>query len=245
MKKLMAMLIVLMLVFSSTGALAEKLMVGTNAEFPPFEYIGDDGTIQGFDAELIGAILTKLGYEYEIISIEFDALITSLETEQINIAIAGMTISEERKQQVLFSDPYFDATQKIIVPDGSPIKGEKDLVEGLKVGVQMGTTGDMYVTDNLPVTCERYNKALDAVLDLKAGRVHAVMVDAAPSEYFAKSVGGVVVLDEKISDEQYGIAMKKDKIELVEKINKALAELVQDGAYDEIYNKYFGSKEQK
>ena len=170
MKKLMAALVVMIMMASITGALAEKVVVGTNAEFPPFEFFADDGSIQGFDAELISAILALDGTEFELISMEFDALPASLAAGQIDIAIAGMTISEEKAKSVLFTNPYFNATQKLIVLADSPIQMEADLKPGMKVGVQLGTTGDIYVTDNLPdVICERYNKALDAVMDMKQG----------------------------------------------------------------------------
>ena len=220
MKKLIALMLSAMLMLMSFSAVAaEKLVVGTNAEFPPFEYIGDDGTIQGFDADLIAAIMGKIGQEFEMNNMEFGSLVFALQNGQLDMVIAGMTISEERKQYVIFSDPYFEATQKILV--------------------QEGTTGDMYATDNLPAKVERYNKALDAVLDLKNGRLDAVMVDAAPSEYLAKNVGGVVVLEENLSEEQYGIAMKKEDTQLQEKVNVALKELVESGEYDALYAKYF------
>lgn len=244
MKKLMTALVVLMLMVPSVGVLAEKLVVGTNAEFPPFEFFADDGSIQGFDAELIGAILALDGTEYEIISMEFDALPASLAADQIDIAIAGMTISEEKGKSVLFTEPYFNAAQKLIVLADSPIQQEADLKAGMKVGVQLGTTGDIYVTDNLPdVSCERYNKALDAVMDMKQGRLDAVMVDSAPSAYFAEAIEGLKVLAENLSDEQYGMAVKLGNAELAEKLNQGLKTIQENGTFDTIYEKYFGKIE--
>ncbi len=240
MKKLIALMLSAMLMLMSFSAVAaEKLVVGTNAEFPPFEYIGDDGTIQGFDADLIAAIMGKIGQEFEMNNMEFGSLVFALQNGQLDMVIAGMTISEERKQYVIFSDPYFEATQKILVQEGSATKAAQDITADMTIGVQEGTTGDMYATDNLPAKVERYNKALDAVLDLKNGRLDAVMVDAAPSEYLAKNVGGVVVLEENLSEEQYGIAMKKEDTQLQEKVNVALKELVESGEYDALYAKYF------
>lgn len=241
MKKTLALVLsLLMLMMTFSAYAADKLVVGTHAEFPPFEYIGDDGTIQGFDADLITAIMGKVGQEIEIINMDFASLILALQNGQIDMAIAGMTITEERKQNVNFSDPYFEATQKLIVKEGSAIAFTQNLTADMKIGVQEGTTGDMYATDNLPAKVERYNKALDAVLDLKNGRLDAVLVDAAPSEYLASNVGGVVVLEENISEEQYGIALRKEDTELLEKINAALKELTESGEYDTMYAEYFG-----
>lgn len=244
MKKLMAMILALGLLMGVSTAMAEAVKVGTNAEFPPFEYIGDDGTIQGFDIELIGAILTKAGMEYTVESMEFDALPAALEGGQIDIAIAGLTISEEKGKSVLFSDPYFSATQKIIVLADSAIAKAEDIKEGMKVGVQLGTTADLYVTDSMPgVVCERYSKALDAIMDMKSGRIDAVMVDSAPSAVFAQQVEGLKVLDEKLSDEQYGIAVKLGNDELMGVINSGLADLQESGEFDALYAKYFATIE--
>ena len=147
MKKLFVLILSLCMVLTASSALGESVKVGTNAEFPPFEFIADDGSIQGFDIELISAILDLAGIEYTVESMEFDALPAALAAGQIDIAIAGMTISEEKSQSVLFSEPYFSATQKIIVLADSPIKTVEDIKAGMKIGVQLGTTGDIYVTD--------------------------------------------------------------------------------------------------
>lgn len=241
MKKTLALFLsIMMLMMTFSAYAADKLVVGTHAEFPPFEYIGDDGTIQGFDADLMTAIMEKVGQEIEITNMDFASLILALQNGQIDMAIAGMTITEERMQNVNFSDPYFEATQKLIVNEGSAIAASQDITAEMKIGVQEGTTGDMYATDNMPAKVERYNKALDAVLDLKNGRLDAVLVDAAPSEYLAANVGGVVVLEENISEEQYGIAMRKEDTQLLESVNAALKDLIDSGAYAEIYANYFG-----
>lgn len=245
MKRLLITVLLLALALSLGAAGAEEVKVGTNAEFPPFEFFGDDGTIQGFDADLIAAILALDGTPFTIESMDFDALPAALDAGKIDIAIAGMTISEEKSKSVLFSKPYFQATQKLLVTEGSAIVKEADLQPGMKVGVQLGTTGDIYVTDNLPlVETQRYNKALDAIWDLKNGRLDAVMVDAAPSQYFADSVEGLVVLEENLSDEQYGIAVKLGNDALLEKLNAGLEAVVEDDTYDAIYEKYFGKIEQ-
>lgn len=244
MKKVFALLVVLMMLALAGAALAEPLVVGTNAEFAPFEFIGDDGKIIGFDPDLIDAILKDAGLEYEIITMEFDALTSALASGQIDIAISGMTITEERKENVLFSEPYFNASQKLMVVEGSPVSQASDLVEGMKVGVQLGTTGDTYATDNLPAEVVRFNKVLDAIMDMKNGRLDAVMTDAAPSEYYAQAAGGLTVLPEELSEEKYGIAVKLDNTQLIEKINASLAKLVEDGTYEAIHKVYFTPAEE-
>ena len=240
MKKLFVLILTMCMVLTASVALGESVKVGTNAEFPPFEFIADDGSIQGFDIELISAILDLAGIEYTVESMEFDALPAALAAGQIDIAIAGMTISEEKGKSVLFSEPYFSATQKIIVLADSPIKTVEDIKAGMKIGVQLGTTGDIYVTDSMEgIVCERYSKALDAIMDMKNGRIDAVMVDSAPASVFADEIEGLLVLEEMLSDEQYGIAVKPGNADLMDKINAGLATLKENGGFDELYGKYF------
>lgn len=236
-----ALCLVLLPVFGLSEGL-DKVIVATNAEFPPFEFIADDGSFDGFDMELISAIMEGIGVDYEIQTMDFDALLPSLASGKINVAIAAMTIREDRKENALFSEPYFHATQKIIVKaDESAITSEADLA-GKIVGVQLGTTGDLYVSDlvDYEATIERYTKALDAVMDLSRGRLNAVIVDEGVSAFFVESIDGLKILEETLSDEQYGIAMKLGEDEFMAKINEQLAKLIEDGTYNELFVKYFG-----
>lgn len=249
MKKLLSILLAVSLLAVCLGAFAEgeapkkKLVVATNAEFAPFEYIGDDGTVQGFDADLIAALMEVMGYEYEWLNIEFDSIVSTLGGKS-DIAAAAMTIREEAKENVIFSDPYYYAAQKIIVIEGSSITGVADLA-GKRVGVQQGTTGDIYATDNVGCEVVRYTKALDAVMDVKNGRLDAVITDNAPCDYYAQAVGGLTVLPELLSDEYYGLAVSLNDGALMEEINKALAIIMENGTYDEIHAKYFVSTEEE
>ena len=235
------LLVALALVLTlATAGLAESatLTVGTNAEFAPFEFVGDDGIPTGIDMELISAIGQKIGMTIQIENMSFDALIPSLSSGKIGAAISGMTITEERKQSVLFSDPYYQASQKIIVKDGSAIAAEADLA-GKNIGVQMGTTGDLYVTEKFTdATINRYDKGIDAVQDLVNGKLDAVVIDEEPANVFVKQAQGLVVLADRLSDEQYGIALPLGQDELLAKINQALADLKADGTVDAIYAKY-------
>ena len=224
---------------SATGA-GETLTVGTNAAFPPFEYIGDDGKPDGFDIALIKAIGEKAGFEVEIQDMEFDSLVSSI-GNKIDVAIAGMTVTDERKQTVDFSDSYYEAVQDVIVPKGSAIATADDL-KGLKIGVQLGTTGEFIADEIEGAEVAAYNKAVDAVNDLNNGRVDCVIVDKNPAEVFgAQFPDKVDVLPGTNFDfepENYAIALPKGNTELAEKINTALKELKEDGTYDALVKKY-------
>ena len=244
MKKLVSVLLVAALMASVLVACGSDsnenvLRVGTNAEFPPFEYVGDDGQPDGFDIALIKAIGEKMGYEVVVENMEFASLIGAIGTK-IDVSIAGMTIDEERLQSVDFSDPYYDAIQYVIVPEGSDIDCAADL-EGKKIGVQLGTTGD-YAVEEIPgATAAQYNKGVDAVNDLLNGRVECVIIDKNPALVFASEYEGIVALPGDQFDfgvEQYAIALPKGNTELAEKINKALKELKEDGTYDALVKQY-------
>ncbi|WP_026652014.1 basic amino acid ABC transporter substrate-binding protein [Butyrivibrio proteoclasticus] len=221
-------------------ASADKLVVGTNAEFPPFEYLGDDGEPDGFDIALIKAIGEKIGMEVEIQNMEFASLVTSIGSK-IDVAIAGMTVTDERKETVDFSDPYYEAVQCIIVPEGTVFASADDL-KGLKIGVQLGTTGEFIAEDIEGAEVSTYNKAVDAVNDLNNGRVDCVIIDANPASVFeAQFPDKVDVLQGTaygFEVENYAIALPKGDTELANKINAALKELKEDGTYNKLVAQY-------
>ena len=230
---------------AASEALADGvLIVGTNAEFPPFEYVGDDGEPDGFDIALIKAIGEKLGVEVEVQNMEFSSLVESIGSK-IDLAIAGMTVTEERKQSVDFSDSYYDAVQYVILPKGSAIATYDDL-KGKKLGCQLGTTG-MYLIDDIiaeeaSTTSSPYNKAVDAVNDLRNGKLDAVIIDKNPAEVFqgqfADEIDIVDGAQFGFEVEQYAIAMPKGDAALVDAVNQALADLKADGTFDELVKKY-------
>ncbi len=244
MKKLVSVLLVAMLMASvlvgcGSGSDDNVLRVGTNAEFPPFEYVGEDGQPDGFDIALIKAIGEKIGYEVVVENMEFASLVGAIGTK-IDVAIAGMTIDEERLQSVDFSDPYYDAIQYVIVPEGSDIDSAEDL-EGKKIGVQLGTTGDYAVEEIEGATAAQYNKGVDAVNDLLNGRVDCVIIDKNPALVFEAEYEGIVALPGDQFDfgvEQYAIALPKGDTELANEINQALKELKEDGTYDALVKQY-------
>lgn len=219
------------------------LTVGTNAEFPPFEYVGDDGQPDGFDVALIKAIGEKLGVQVEVENMEFDSLVASI-GNKIDVAIAGMTVTEERKNSVDFSDAYYDALQYVIVPEGSEIATFDDLA-GKTIGVQLGTTGDFIASDDVDgASVSQYNKAVDAVNDLINGRVDCVIIDKNPALVFEeKFAGQVKALDGaqfNFEVENYAIALPKGDTALAEQINTALQEIKADGTFDKLVEEYIG-----
>ena len=224
----------------SAGSTGETLVVGTNAAFPPFEYVGDDGKPDGFDIALIKAIGEKAGMEVQIQDMEFDSLVSSI-GNKIDGAIAGMTVTEERMKTVDFSDSYYEAVQDVIVPKGSAIATADDL-KGLKIGVQLGTTGEFIADEIEGAEVAAYNKAVDAVNDLNNGRVDCVIVDKNPAEVFgAQFPDQVDVLpgtNFAFEPENYAIALPKGNTELADKINSALKALKEDGTYDSLVKKY-------
>ena len=215
---------------------AGKLTLGTNAEFPPYEY-HDGDKIVGIDMDIADAIAKKLGLEVQIEDIAFDSVILEVTSGKADIGLAGISATDERKQSVDFSDTYTTSKQLIIVKDDSAIKGSKDL-EGKTVGVQTGTTGDILASDIKDVKPERYDKGMDAVQALSQGKVDAVIIDSEVAKKFVEETSGLKVLDEAFADENYAIAIKKGNKELLDSVNKALSELKSDGTIDSIIAKY-------
>lgn len=215
-----------------------KLIMATNAEFPPYEY-HDGDAIVGIDAEIAKAIADELGMELEIEDIAFDSIIPEIVSGKADMGLAGMTVTEDRMQSVDFSDTYAKASQKIIVTEDSEIASPDDL-KGVIVGVQLGTTGDIYVSDLEAdgTTVERYNKGFEAVQALSQGKIDAVVIDGEPAKTFVAETEGLKILDESFTDEEYAIAVKKGNTELLEKINGALKTLKDNGTLDEIVAKY-------
>jgi len=225
---------------AATGELklveAGKLIVSTNAEFPPYEYY-DANEIVGIDVEIAKAIADKMGLELEVKDGAFDAIIAEVVSGKADVGIAGMTATDERKQNVDFSDSYATGTQVIIVKEGSEIKSAADL-EGKSIGVQLGTTGDIMATDVKDSKVEQYNKGMDAVQALSQGKIDAVIIDNEPAKFYEKEVSGLKILDEAFAVEEYAIAIKKGNTELQTKINETLKELKAEGKIDEIIAKY-------
>ena len=232
---------------SSSGDSGNKkedtLVMATNAEFPPYEYYeGKD--VVGIDADIAAAVADELGMKLKIEDMAFDSIIAAVSSGKADIGAAGMTVTEERLKNVDFTDTYATATQVIIVTEDSEIAGPDDLT-GKKIGVQLGTTGDIYADDIEDASVERYNKGFEAVQALQQGKIDAVIIDGEPAKEFVKEADGLKILDEAFTEEEYAIAVKKGNDELKDKINDALASLKDSGKLDEIVGKYISSDSDK
>jgi len=217
------------------------LTMATNAYFPPYEYYEGD-KIVGIDAEIAQAVADKLGLELKIEDMEFDAIITSIATGKADIGLAGMTVTEERKQNVNFSDSYAKGVQVVIVKEDSDIKSIDDL-QGKKIGVQLATTGDIYCCDDFgQENVEEYNSGNNAVMALVSGKIDAVVIDNEPAKNYVAANEGLKILETEYVTEDYAATLNKENTELLEAVNKAIAELKSEGKLDEIVSKYIKSE---
>ena len=214
------------------------LRMGTNATFPPYEYVDENNEVAGIDADIAAAIAEKLGMELEITDMAFDSLIPALQSDTIDIVLAGMTVDPERAEQVNFTDSYATGAQVIIVPEGPDIASPDDL-EGKNIGVQTGTTGDLYCTDDYG---QEFVKQFDngplAVAALVNGQVDCVVIDNEPAKNYVAANQGLKILDTAYANEEYAAAIAKDNTELFEQVNAAIQELKEDGTIDSIIEKY-------
>ena len=261
------MLITLCCGFASCNKDDNVLVMATNAAFPPYEYV-EGGKFVGIDVEIAQAIADKLGMELQIEDVEFGSIIGGVVEGKYDMGMAGMTVTEERKQSVNFSNTYATGIQVIIVKDGSSITSLDDIFEfnadgdpvalkdpDLKVGVQQDTTGDIYSSSDISgwgfcdveedgtVTTDRvvrYKTGADAVEALKTDKVNMVIIDNEPAKSFVAANEGIHILegDNEYAIEDYAICIAKENTELLDKINKALDELKKDGTIDKIVSKY-------
>ena len=217
---------------------AGKLTMATNATFPPYEMTTDNGTIEGIDVETAQAIADKLGLELQVDDMDFDAALLSVQQGKADIAMAGITVTDERKAVMAFSDSYATGIQSIIVPESSDIASPDDLA-GKKIGTQRGTTGYIYCTDDFGEDAVvAYDSGLTAVQALNNGQVDAVVIDNAPAKEYVAANPGLKVLETSYAEEDYAIGMNKDNTALVEAVNAALEELKADGTLQSIVDKY-------
>lgn len=215
----------------------EKLIMGTNAAFPPYEYYEGDKII-GIDAEVGALIAEKLDMDFEIMDMDFNGIISAVQNGVVDIGMAGMTVREDRLEHVNFSTTYAKGVQVVIVKEGSDIATLDDLA-GKKIGVQEATTGDAYASEDYgEESVKRYQNGAAAVAALQSGIVDAVIIDNEPAKAFVEANEGLTILETAYADEDYAIAVAKENTELLEKINQALAELTADGSIDAIVNKY-------
>ena len=257
MKKMFALLLAVVMVAamfagcgkSESGAKtleSGKLIMSTNAAFPPYEMVADDGSFEGIDVEVADAIAKKLGLELVVDDMDFDAALLAVQQNKSDIVMAGVTVSEDRKMVMNFSDSYATGKQMVIVKEGSDVTmdnlGEK------MIGCQRGTTGYIYASDSPEnggygedhVTA--YENGASAVQALLNGQVDCVIIDSAPAAEFVAANPVLALLEGNWVEESYAIGMNKDNAELQAAVNAALAELIADGTVQSIVDKYISAK---
>lgn len=222
------------------------LTMSTNAAFPPYEMTTDTGDFEGIDVEIAGAIADKLGLELQIDDMDFDAALLAVQQGKSDMVMAGVTVTDERKAVMNFTDSYANGIQSVIVPEDSDIASIDDM-QGKLIGTQAGTTGYIYCSD----TPENggfgednviaYDNGITAVQALMNGQVDCVVIDNAPAQEFVKANPGLKILDTEYANEDYAIGVNKDNTALLDAINGALAELKADGTVDAIISKYINT----
>ena len=253
-KKLVALLMAALMVFAMaacSGGSSDltiekgKLIMSTNAAFPPYEMVADDGSFEGIDVEIAGAIAKKLGVELVVDDMDFDAALLAVQQGKSDIVMAGVSVTDDRLLVMDFSDSYATGVQVVIVKEGSDVTmdnlGEK------MIGCQRGTTGYIYASDtpenggygedHVPA----YDNGASAVQALLNGQVDCVIIDSAPAQEYVAANTGLTLLEGNWVEEQYAIGMNKGNTELVEAVNKALAELTADGTVQSIIDKYISA----
>lgn len=225
----------------SDGEIPKTIVVGTNAEFPPFEYVNDKKEIDGFDMAVMKEVGKRIGSDVKIKNMEFKSLIGAMESKNLDVIAAGMTVTDERKEAVDFTDSYYTSNQYIIVKEDSSVKKISDL-DGKTIAVQEGTTGDLVATGEYDTiknaNPKRFKKGVDAVMDLKKGGSDAVIIDANPAEEFVKANKGLRLIKDQSSEEYYAFAVQKGNKKLKEAINKELKAMKKDGTFDKLIKKY-------
>lgn len=229
----------------------ESIEFGTNAEFPPFEYISANGVIgeyDGIDMAIAAKIGEELGAEVSINNMEFDSLISSLEGNQIDAVIAGMTVTEERQQSVNFSTPYYTATQVMIVKEDSDIEKASDM-EGKLISVVQGYTGETCIQalqeEGLNLEYETFKKGTECIMELVNGKCDVVVIDSATAQKYVEDNEGLKIVEDpdEFGSEEYAIAVSKDNTELLDKINDVIDAMLEDGTISDISADYIENVE--
>ncbi len=240
MKKIIAVALSMILALSlASVSLADSVVAATNCAFPPYEYY-ENGVEAGIDVDIVKAVCEKLGYDLTIVDTEFGSIIAGVATGKYDIGFGAITITEERAKSVHFTTSYATGIQSIIVKEDSTITGVDDLkADGIKIGVQQDTTGDIYATDDFGEDhIARFNKGADAVMALSTGKVNAVIIDNSPAETFVAQNAGLKILPTAYAEEAYGFEISYEKEEFYNAFNTALEELIKDGTVQAIIDKY-------
>ena len=252
MKKILVILAFILCFLGCQNGNEKVLKMATNANFPPYEFVGDNGQFAGIDIEIAQSIAKKLKYKLEIQNMEFGSIIPAVTSKKVDIGLSGFTITEERKQSVNFSSSYASSKQVIIVQENSAIKSVDDLYKAnnVKIGTQLSTTGAIYVGDDISAgkikgAMEEFANGVDAVNALSTGKLDCVIIDEHPAQNFIAGYKNLKILNSEFIQEDYAIVLNKDDTELLAKINKALDELKTEGVLEKIVEKYINAKHKK
>lgn len=227
-----------------------KFIVGLDDSFPPMGFRNNKGEIVGFDIDLAKEVARKMGVSVEFKAIEWDGIVGSLNNKDIDMIWNGLTITEKRKDKIIFSNSYLENGQIIIVNKNSSIKNKKDLKDKV-VGVQMGSSSDTALNKNKEVLhnikeIKKYGKNTEALMDLSANRIKAVVVDEVVGRYYiSKRSNEYKVLADNFGEEEYGIGFRKKDIQLKNKIDEYLDKMKKDGTMNKILKKWFGKNVEK
>ncbi len=233
----MAVAVGMVLPLAACGSSGDTLVMATNAAFPPYEYYEGEEII-GIDAEIAQCIADELGMELQIDDMDFSSIIVAVQSGKADIGVAGMTVTDERLENVNFSDSYATGVQVIIVPEDSEIETVDDL-DGAMIGVQESTTGHIYCEDDYGTDhVTAYTTGASAVEALVAGKVDCVVIDNEPAKAFVEANEGLKILDTEYVVEDYAIAIAKDNEELLDEINDVLAQMKADGTLQSIIDQY-------
>ena len=211
-----------------------KLIMATEAGFAPYEYTEDGSTVIGVDVDIANEIAKAMGKELEIQNMTFDGALLAVQQGVVDFAAAGISVTPEREEQMDFSIEYATSKQVVVVKkDAGKIAKPEDVTEGTVVGVQMGTTGDFYCTDDLKCEVKQFNKYAEAAMELKNDKLDCIVMDSLPAEQLVAANDDLVILDGELFTDKYAIAVKKGNTELLDQINEVLQKLVDEGKIDE------------
>ena len=228
---------------------AGKIVMLTNAQFPPFEYTDDAGNPVGVDPDLAQAIADELGVELEIVDMDFDGLVDALKANKGDFIAAGFTISEERMKEVDFSVEYVTSAQMVVIPKGSDLAADDAALSGKTISVQEGTTGDFYASGDQDMTSStiadanvlRFKSGIEAGMAVASGKADAMIIDELPATKIVEAQSDTLeLLPTKLTDEQYAFAVNKGCEDLLEVINKVLGDMAANGKVDELVNTHMG-----
>lgn len=225
---------------TNSAGTSNELVVGTDPGFKPFEY-KEGSTVVGFDIDLARMIAMEQNKSLRVEEMAFDGLLLALQSGRVDMVVAGMTKTPERAENVDFSEPYYSAAQMIVVPRGSDIRSEADLT-GKRIGVQLGTTGDILAHKITDAKVVQLPQTASVMQELNAGRLDASIMDNGPAVQYLANNPKLMMLADRLTNENYAIAIRKGNKELLEKVNESLRKIKKDGRYEGLVKKYFGGQ---